>query len=80
MAALLIRNGAAIHFANEKDGASALWIAAFNGQEAVVQTLITNGADLDLPSNNGCRPIDSATQRKHTAVVNLLLRNGCIEI
>jgi ankyrin repeat protein len=50
--------------------------AAENGNKAVVELLLKNGAQPDFEDENGCRPLSRAIEREHAVVVQLLLAQG----
>ena len=64
------------------DGFTALSLAAFFGQKSVVKILLTNGADVNLPSRNqmNVRPIHSAAAHRDPetglAILKTLLSYG----
>jgi len=46
------------------------------GQIDIVRTLVENGADVNVQSQNGFTPLYMAAQENHDAVVTFLLQNG----
>ena len=50
--------------------------AAENGDKAVVELLLKNGAHLDLEDENSCTPLSRAIEGGNAAVVELLLAQG----
>lgn len=67
----LIHQGAKINFFN-KDGDTALTIAAANGHEEVVKTLIENGADFNAVDQDGMTPLMHAAHKGKTERVRML--------
>ncbi|CAJ1380800.1 unnamed protein product [Effrenium voratum] len=53
-------------------GATPLAIAAMMGDRAVVQTLLENDADLEIPNKLGKTPLDLARQAGHSQLLNIL--------
>ncbi len=49
-----------------------LHLAANLGQTAIVELLIQAGADVNAQNKQGQTPLDLATQKKHTEIINLL--------
>ncbi|CAN0439755.1 unnamed protein product, partial [Ectocarpus sp. 8 AP-2014] len=60
------------------DGDSALMWAAWHGRLAVVETLLTNGADVNLKSTEGWTPLLHATMFNTREAMLALLRHGAI--
>jgi ankyrin repeat protein len=54
------------------DGVTMLYIAAQQGHEAVVRTLMEAGADVNKATDNGWTPLAIAAQQGHTAIVQIL--------
>ena len=54
----------------------ALFLAAYNGHEAVVKALLREGANVDLPNSTGQTPLLAAAAGGHKDVVQELLRAG----
>ena len=50
--------------------------AAENGNEAVVELLLKNGAQPDLEDENGWTALSRAIEKGHAVVVQLLLAQG----
>ena len=57
-------------------GKRALHAAAYQGHEAMVQMLLSAGADLEAAGNDGATPLYLAAQQKHKGVVQILLKAG----
>lgn len=60
------------------DGFTPLGLACYFGHEAVARYLVSNGADVNRPSNNGFQvyPIHSACAGNYTAIARVLVENG----
>lgn len=66
-------NPAAINYASEGSGNTALILAAGFGHEAVVKALLTvTGIEIDKKNNAGLNALTFAQQRKQIAIVSLL--------
>ena len=52
-------------------GETALHLAAWNGNQVVVQLLLDSGADLQIRDKWGCTPLLIASDRKHAKVISL---------
>ena len=50
--------------------------AAENGDKAVVELLLKNGAQPDFEDEKGCTPLSRAIEGEHAVVVQLLLAEG----
>ena len=61
--------------ARDKNGESAIFRAAFNGDAAVVKLLADRGADIDAPGR-GVTPLLEAISGGNTSVIDLLLARG----
>lgn len=57
-------------------GRNALHFAADYGQTDVIQCLIDNGADVNLPDKHGISPLLAAIWESHLDAVKLLLSKG----
>lgn len=58
-------------------GNTALHIACYNGQDAVVNELIDYGANVNQPNNGGFTPLHFAAASTHGALcLELLVNNG----
>ena len=68
--------GADVNHWDARCDATPLYIAAQNGHDAVVRTLLDAGADKDLAMNNGATPLHAAAQAGHDAVVRALVNAG----
>ena len=53
-----------------------LYLAAYNGHEAVVRALIKVGMDVNKATGKGSTPLLFATQHDHKAVVQELIEEG----
>ena len=72
---LLKAPGAQINQTTDK-GATALGIAAKNGQDDIVRLLLENGADPNIGGKSGITPIDAACLSGHANIVRMLLDSG----
>eukprot|EP01059_Diplonema_ambulator_P033275 TRINITY_DN688_c0_g1_i2.p1 TRINITY_DN688_c0_g1~~TRINITY_DN688_c0_g1_i2.p1 ORF type:complete len:261 (+),score=74.71 TRINITY_DN688_c0_g1_i2:651-1433(+) len=59
-----------------KDGESALHIAAYYGKLAIARLLIDEGADVNCKDNFGCTPLHDAARAGAVEVAKLLLGKG----
>tara|TARA_B110000208_G_C11437758_1_gene309633 strand:+ start:23 stop:571 length:549 start_codon:yes stop_codon:yes gene_type:complete len=59
-----------------ENGATALHWACHHGNLEMVDTLVTSGADLNLPNNVGYTPLHHSVMGQHTAVAIYLIRAG----
>ena len=66
--------------AQDADGWTALYYAAYHGREAVVEVLLAACCSVDLPTNDGGTPLMGAaqfnTQSNRAGIVKLLLEAG----
>jgi len=61
-----------------KDGSSALHLCVQQGHAQIAQLLINAGADLDKQIKNSYEtPLTQAIKNKQTAILRMLLENGC---
>lgn len=62
------------------DGFTPLGLACYFGYEEVARYLVTSGADVNRPSNNGFQvyPIHSACADNYTKIARLLIENGAM--
>lgn len=59
-----------------REGATALYLACREGQVSVVEVLITNGADVNQATKTGRSPLHVSVMNKHRAVIKTLLSKG----
>ncbi|CAI8050983.1 Putative ankyrin repeat protein MM_0045, partial [Geodia barretti] len=71
----LLKAGANLHL-NDKDGDSALTLAAWCGHTNFVVKLVKAGADLDLQNKNGDTAVIMAVKRHEPATLRELVRAG----
>ena len=64
------------HVVTNAWGRGALHAAAYRGHEAMVQMLLSAGADLEAAGNDGATPLYLAAQKKRRGVVQILLEAG----
>ncbi len=60
----------------DRDGKTALMLAAFEGHTAMVQVLLANGAQVNRQDKDGATALMLAAARGHTDVVTALLATG----
>jgi ankyrin repeat protein len=60
----------------EPVGATALYVAALEGQLEVVKLLLASGAAIDVRADDGSTPLAIAAQHGHLAVARLLVDKG----
>ncbi|MCE9507217.1 MAG: ankyrin repeat domain-containing protein [Alphaproteobacteria bacterium] len=60
----------------DEDNYTALTMAAFNGQTAVVVLLLERGAQIDMRDSSGKTPLLCAAGMGHTGIVELLWKKG----
>jgi len=60
----------------DRDGNTALMLAAYNGQVETVKMLIDRGADVDIPNSRNQSPIAGAIFKGEEEVVQLLRAAG----
>jgi ankyrin repeat protein len=63
-----------------EDGFTSLGLACYFGHTGVAQYLISKGADVNRPSNNGFHvyPIHSACAGNYTSIARMLIENGSL--
>jgi ankyrin repeat protein len=71
--------GADINKATD-NGATALYIGAENGHEAVMRALMELAADVNKARDNGGTPLLIAAQVGHEAIVRALIEAGAADI
>jgi hypothetical protein len=59
-------------------GANALFMAAENGREEVIELLLDAGANVYSKNSRGATPLWVATENRHDGVVKLLLDKGSV--
>jgi len=72
---LLVYAGARID-AQDREGRTALHVAAGHGHVEMVAWLLENGANMDARDGQGRTPLRIAIERKHAGVANLLREHG----
>ncbi len=74
---LIVKNGSVINDYSE-DGFTALGLACLFGNLDIVQFLVQQNADVNLPTNNGFNvfPIHAACAANHLPIVKVLLNAG----
>ena len=75
---ILIKKGAKVNFAN-KNGDTALILAAFNSRHKVIEALIAAGADVNHKNNSGLSPLSLAQKNKAEAIIKSLKAAGAGE-
>ena len=70
---MLLENGAQVN-AQDNNGATPLYYAAYNDASAIAQVLLANGAQVNAQDNNGATPLSVAMEKNafETAAVLLL--------
>ncbi|MHC4477688.1 MAG: ankyrin repeat domain-containing protein [Planctomycetota bacterium] len=71
---LLLANGADIN--KVSNDVTALHIATSIGSASMVEFLLDNGADVNIDSGSGCRPIHVAAWRDRVEISRILLEHG----
>ena len=71
----LIKEGADINLPN-KDGATPLYIASFNGHSEAIKALIAGRADVNKATNDGWTPLCIAAHKGHSEAIELLIESG----
>jgi len=73
---VLLEDGRCNIDARTDDGSTALWIAALQGHNDVVQKLVQHGADVNACTHDGRSALYAAAYRGHAKVVETLLKAG----
>ncbi|MFJ5423651.1 ankyrin repeat domain-containing protein, partial [Wolbachia endosymbiont of Drosophila barbarae] len=60
----------------DEEGCTLLHIAAAEGNNEVVKTLLEGGASVDSKDEKGCTPLHDAVVEDHKGVAQLLIQNG----
>jgi hypothetical protein len=61
----------------DQEGFSPLWVAAKEGNMAIVKCLVKElGADIDSVDRHGSTPLIAASARKHAGVIKWLIKAG----
>ncbi|KAL7274607.1 hypothetical protein RUND412_002487 [Rhizina undulata] len=64
-----------------EDGRTPLWIAAYEGHEAILKLFLEKeGVDINCRNKNGRTPLFVAAFKGHKAAVKLLLENEVVDI
>ena len=62
--------------ANDEDGETPLYRAAYHGYKEIAKLLIAEGADVNAKNKGGVTPLDCAVYFGHKATANLLRKHG----
>ena len=73
----LINRGANVN-AQDEFGNTGIICASERGYDAIVQMLVAAGGSVNVPNNDGDRPLDLARHAKHQSTIDLLLGLGAI--
>lgn len=76
---LLLETDPKVIHARDTDGSTALHCAAWKGRQAVVDFLLSAGADVNLHSNNehwGTTPLHAAAHANQAAIAGMLIDKG----
>ena len=77
IAKMLVNNGANVNHRYE-EGVSPLMEASLNGNVELVRFFLEKGADPNAKMKDGKSPLSFAREKNHTAVVDILKKNGAI--
>jgi ankyrin repeat protein len=77
--ALLVDKGADVNLRYGTDGITVLMMAAARGEYRVAETLLKNGAEVNLKSQKGETALSLAQRFGHKQLVNLLQKHGASE-
>lgn len=72
----LVAAGANLHTIKNKQGETLLMLAAREGHEEIVKTLVLQGTDVNAKSNKGHNAMSYSSRYGHLAVVQYLLNHG----
>ena len=74
--AAALKRGARLGWTDMGKGRSALWVAAYYGEEECLRLLLEAGASVDQPNRNGATPLWVACQGGYAACTAMLLASG----
>ncbi|XP_074103360.1 uncharacterized protein LOC141530240 [Cotesia typhae] len=77
---VLTFNDVKINNKNEFQTDTPLHLAASNGYEGIVKTLLDRGADIKALNSRGRTPLDLAADCKHCSIVELILRQKNVDL
>jgi ankyrin repeat protein len=72
---MLLDQGASVQ-QRDREGHTALWLAAYFGRSEVAKALLDKGADPNARGREGWTPLMWAVQQGHAEVVRLLIERG----
>lgn len=79
IAEFLISNGADVNAKASIDGTTPLHWMAMSGQCELMELLISKGANVNARDDLGKTPLKYATERRYTAIAEILRRHGAKE-